>query len=190
MDNKLNNVQAVLTRFRDFVISESKKNLNKGGTHGSHNKTSSLKNFSSNGMWMPILSIKLFDMINTWMRRRRVHALILSMICLNLRLFGNMLKLCLAVLLRMLDWPIKWYSTDPPAPSRIWESLINSLLPGLLPKSQGKSKVQFCSISHVSPLSLPVSVFSLSPVIVFFFMMYTVIYCSPFLTIQAVSKKE
>ena len=44
MDNKLNNVQAVLTRFRDFVISESKKNLNKGGEHGSHNNTNSLKN--------------------------------------------------------------------------------------------------------------------------------------------------
>ena len=44
MDNKLNNVQAVLTRFRDFVISESKKNLNKGGKYGSYNNTSSLKN--------------------------------------------------------------------------------------------------------------------------------------------------
>ena len=44
MDNKLNNVQAVLTRFRDFVISESKKNLNTGGEHGSHNNTSALKN--------------------------------------------------------------------------------------------------------------------------------------------------
>ena len=44
MDNKLNNVQAVLTRFRDFVISESKKNLNKGGEHGSQNNTSALKN--------------------------------------------------------------------------------------------------------------------------------------------------
>ena len=44
MDNKLNNVQAVLTRFRDFVINESKKNLNKGGKYGSHNNTSALKN--------------------------------------------------------------------------------------------------------------------------------------------------
>ena len=44
MDNKLNNVQAVLTRFRDFVISESKKNLNTGGQYGSHNNTSALKN--------------------------------------------------------------------------------------------------------------------------------------------------
>lgn len=43
MDNKLNNVQAVLTRFKDFVISESKKNLNKGGKYGSHNNTNSLK---------------------------------------------------------------------------------------------------------------------------------------------------
>ena len=40
MDNKLNNVQAVLTRFRDFVVSESKRNLNSSG----HNNTSNLKN--------------------------------------------------------------------------------------------------------------------------------------------------